>query len=217
MANELNEKTRRILWGAGTARTLRAHWMLHELGLEYEIRPIGSRTGETQTTEFSKLNPRQKIPLLQDGETTLAESAAIVTYLGESYGQAEGLIPPPLSPERTAYFEWCFFTMMELDAHTLYVIRKHTQLAGIYGEAANAVVAARAGFEKQVSVAEQTLQTKGPYILGGTFTGADILLATCLGWAGRLNISLSTPLRDYLERMTSRPAYQLGQSANQKS
>jgi len=190
--------------------------MLHELGLEYETRPIGSRTGETQTAEFSKLNPRQKIPLLQDGRITLAESAAIVTYLAESYGQATGLIPPPLSPERAAYFEWCFFTMMELDAHTLYVIRKHTQLAGIYGEAANAVLAARAGFEKQVRVAEQTLQAKGPYILGNAFTGADILLATCLGWAERLDVPLTVTLQAYFERATSRPAYQLGYLANQK-
>jgi glutathione S-transferase len=214
---QLNENARRVLWGAGTARTLRAHWMLHELGLEYETRPIGSRTGETQTAEFSKLNPRQKIPLLQDGEITLAESAAIVTYLAESYGQAAGLIPPPLSPERAAYFEWCFFTMMELDAHTLYVIRKHTQLAGIYGEAANAVLAARAGFEKQVRVAEQALHAKGPYILGNVFTGADILLATCLGWSERLDVSLTATLRDYFERVTSRPAYRLGYLANQRS
>ena len=81
---DTKNQPRRILWGAATARTLRAHWMLHELGLDYETRPIGSRTGETATAEFTQLNPRQKIPLLQDGEVTLAESAAIVTYLAET-------------------------------------------------------------------------------------------------------------------------------------
>ena len=70
------ERPRLILWGAGTTRTMRAHWILHELGLEYERHPIGSRTGETQTPEFTKLNPREKIPLLQDGDLTVAESAA---------------------------------------------------------------------------------------------------------------------------------------------
>jgi glutathione S-transferase len=215
--DQMNEKSRRILWGARTARTLRAHWMLHELGLEYETRPIGSRTGETQTVEFSKLNPRQKIPLLQDGEIALAESAAIVTYLAETYGLDAGLIPPLRSPERAAYFEWCFFTMMELDAHTLYVIRKHTQLAGTYGEAANAVAAARAGFEKQVRVADQALQAKGPFILGSAFTGADILLASCLSWAERLELPLTPGLHDYLQHATARPAYRLGCLANQKS
>ena len=85
---------RRVLWGAGTPRALRPCWMLHELGLEYEHRPIGSRTGETQTPEFRKLNPRGKIPVLEDGDLVLAESAAIVTYLGEVYGGAAGLVPP---------------------------------------------------------------------------------------------------------------------------
>ena len=214
--NEQEAQARRILWGVGTARTLRAHWILHELGLAYETRPIGSRTGETQTAAFSELNPRQKIPLLQDGGITLAESAAIVTYLAETYGQARGLIPPLLSAERAAYFEWCFFVMTELDAHTLYVIRKHTALAKIYGEAPNAVSAAREGFAKQVGVAERALAEHGPFVLGNTFTGADILLATSLGWAGRLEVPLTAPLREYFERVTARNAYRRADLANQR-
>ncbi len=214
---DITERPRRILWGAATARTLRAHWMLHELGLEYETRPIGSRTGETATAEFTKLNPRQKIPLLQDGEITLAESAAIVTYLAETYGQSAGLIPSPFSTERATYFEWCFFIMTELDAHTLYVIRKHTNLAAIYGEAPAAVRAAREGFAKQVQVADRSLTRRGPFVLGASFTGADILLATCLGWAERLDVPLTVTLREYLARATARPAYRLAQAANQRS
>ena len=208
---------RRILWGASTARTLRAHWMLHELGLDYETRPIGSRTGETATAEFTQLNPRQKIPLLQDGEVTLAESAAIVTYLAETYGQSAGLIPSPLSAERAVYFEWCFFVMTELDSHTLYVIRKHTNLVAIYGEAPAAVRVAREGFIKQAQVADQTLAQRGPFILGASFTGADILLATCLGWAERLEVPLTATLLDYLGRTTARPAYRAAHLANQKT
>ncbi|MGY2934884.1 glutathione S-transferase [Bradyrhizobium sp. GM6.1] len=56
------------LWGVGTSRTVRPHWAMHELGLAYEIKPIGPRTGETKTAEYTRLNPRQKIPLLQDGD-----------------------------------------------------------------------------------------------------------------------------------------------------
>ena len=56
------------LWGGATSRTLRAHWMLHELGVEYEPRLIGSRTGATQTDEFRHLNPKEKIPVLIDGD-----------------------------------------------------------------------------------------------------------------------------------------------------
>ena len=53
------------VWGIGTSRTMRVHWMLLELGLEYECHPIQSRTGETRTDEFKRLNPRHKIPVLR--------------------------------------------------------------------------------------------------------------------------------------------------------
>jgi glutathione S-transferase len=208
---------RLILWGAGTPRTMRAHWILNELGFEYEKRPIGPRTGETQTAEFTRLNPGQKIPVLQMGEMILSESAAIVTYMGETYGGPMQLVPPPSTPERAHYYQWCFFTMMELDAHTSYVIRKHTALAGIYGEAPNAVRAAEEGFEKQARVADRRLEGGGPFILGETFTGADILLTTCLGSAHNRKIPLTDRLLGYLDRTTSRDAYRRALAANQRS
>ncbi|NIO09097.1 MAG: glutathione S-transferase family protein, partial [Deltaproteobacteria bacterium] len=97
---DTSKKPQFVLWGAGTPRTMRAHWILQELELDYEKRPIGSRTGETQDPEYIKLNPREKIPLLQDGDLTVAESAAIVTYLGETYGGSRGLVPPVGTAER---------------------------------------------------------------------------------------------------------------------
>ena len=69
------------LWGAGTTRTLRPIWMAEELGVDYELIPIGPRTGETQSKEFSDLNPKQKIPFLENGEIRLSESLAICRYL----------------------------------------------------------------------------------------------------------------------------------------
>ena len=59
------------LWGATTSRTLRAAWALHELSLDYVAHPILPRTGETKTAEFTRINPRQKIPVLQDGDFTI--------------------------------------------------------------------------------------------------------------------------------------------------
>ncbi len=206
---------RRILWGAGTPRTMRAHWILHELGLSYERRPIGPRTGETQTPEFTKINPSQKVPVLQEDEFTLTESAAIVTYLGETYGAARGLVPPAATKERALYYQWCFFLMMELDAHTLYIIRKHADLKEIYGEAPNALRAAEEGFRKQVQVADQKLAARGPFILGERFTGADILLTTCLTSAVRRRIPLTDMLEEYMKRATSRDAYRLAYEDNQ--
>src|SRR6266550_3547791 len=85
---------RLVLWGVGTSRTVRAHWALHELDLDYECRAILPRTGETQTAEYTELNPRQKIPLLQDGDFKIAESPAIAAYLSNTYGTRKNALIP---------------------------------------------------------------------------------------------------------------------------
>jgi glutathione S-transferase len=195
-----------LLWGIGTTRTLRAHWALQELGLAYETRAIGSRTGETQTDEFRTLNPRGKIPVLQLGDLTLAESAAIVTTLGERF--APGSLLPVGGDERALYYQWCFWVMMELDAHTLYVMRRHGDLADLYGEAPNALKAAREYFGWQLETATKEIVERGPFLLGESFSGADILLTTCLDWALAYRLEIGPELAAYRSKLVERPAYQ---------
>src|SRR5580658_1396523 len=121
------------LWGVGTSRTVRAHWAMHELDLPYKTKPIGPRTGETKTAEYTALNPRQKIPLLQDGSFKIAESPAIIAYLADTYGTRENALVPTDPRERATWLEWCFYTVTELDATSLYVMRRHGDFKHLYG------------------------------------------------------------------------------------
>ena len=158
---------RLVLWGVGTSRTLRAHWALHELGLDYECRPILPRTGETQTQEYTELNPRQKIPLLQDGDFKIAESPAIAAYLSNTYGTRENALIPTEPREHATWLEWCFYAATELDATSLYVMRRHGDLKHIYGESPVALESAAAYFATQLRHAEQALQDGRPFLVGG--------------------------------------------------
>lgn len=63
-------------------------------------------------------------------------------------------------------------------AHTLYVIRRHRDLASLYGEAPAAIDAAIEGFNRQVDVVR--FRRDRPYLLGDRFSAADLLLMTCL-------------------------------------
>jgi glutathione S-transferase len=199
--------------GGATSRTVRAHWMCHELGLDYEPVLIGSRTGETQTEAFRKLNPKEKIPVLVDGDLVLSESAAIVTYLGDTYGPDSGLVPAPYTKERALYNQWSSFIQMELDAHTLYVIRKHRDLANLYGEAPAAIETAIAGFHKQIAVAEQAL-TDTDFLLAGHFTAADLLMTSILTWAKAYGVEVNSRLVEYTAVHTARPAYRSAAKLN---
>ncbi len=187
------------IWGGASSRSMRAHWMAHELALDYEAKLIGSRTGETQTEAFRLLNPKEKIPVLVDDNLVLTESAAIVTYLGDTYGQDS-------SQERALYNQWNSFIQMELDAHTLYVLRKHRDLTHLYGEAPAAVATAIEGFHKQVAVAERALSGTN-FLVGDHFTGADVMMVTTLKWAEAYQIELAPGLLEYCTLHTARSAY----------
>jgi glutathione S-transferase len=208
---------RLVLWGVGTSRTLRAHWALHELGLDYECRPILPRTGETQTQEYTELNPRQKVPLLQDGDFRIAESPAIAAYLSNTYGARENALIPTEPREYATWLEWCFYAATELDATSLYVMRRHGDLKHIYGEAPVALESAAAYFATQLRHAEQALQDGRAFLVGSRLTTADMLLTTCLAWAVRYRVPITPACHAYMERITSRLAYRAALAANTPS
>jgi glutathione S-transferase len=207
---------RLTLWGVGTSRTVRAHWAMHELGLDYETRPIGARTGETQTVEFTALNPRQKIPLLQDGDFCIGESAAIVAYLSRTYSSKERSLIPEPQREYAAWLEWSFFIVTELDSTSLYVMRRHRAdaLGHIYGVAPEVVERAGEYFRRQLRHVETALADNRTYLMGNRFTSADILLTTCLEWAIAYDVGICDNAHPYLERIKQRAAYQRGKAAN---
>jgi glutathione S-transferase len=201
------------LFGIGTSRTLRAHWMLLELGLDYETRPIQSRTGETLSEEFKRLNPRHKIPVLQHKSFVLTESAAIVQYLSETFAARAEVYAPREAQSRAALNEWCYFIMTELDAASLYVVRRHEGLAHIYGEAPGAVDSGKTYFSHNLEAMTPRIAA-APFLFGERISSADILLMTCLEWALVSRISLPPEIMEYRRRLAQRPAFQAASKRN---
>lgn len=206
--------SRRIVWGVGTSRTIRPHWALHELGLDYETRPVQARTGETHTPEFTALNARQKIPVLQDGDLVLTESAAIIHYLSDTYGQSHNRLVPTGARDRARCLEWCFFVISELDATSLYVMRRHGDLRHIYGEAPVANQAAAMYFQQQMRSVERALSDGRSYLLGDTFSAADMLLATCVNWALRYRVPVTDRVLAYNDSIIARDGYSRAVASN---
>lgn len=207
----------RVLWGVGTSRAIRGHWALLELQLDYRTEPVRTRTGDTETEIFTLLNPRQKIPVLCDGDVTVTESAAIVTYLAERYGTQETMHMPLDIAERARYYEWLSFISMELDATSLYVLRRHEGLPHIYGEAPIANEAARAYFSRMIDSATAMFDPDQPFLMGHYFSGVDILMTTCLKWAVDYHAPIPDVFSTYLERVITRPAYVQALTANKTS
>lgn len=201
------------VFGIGTARTFRVHWALEELGLDYETREILPRTEGMQDPELLAASERGKVPILRAGDQAIGESAAIVTWLADTYRDGPVLSPEPGSRERGAYLDLCSYAQSELDA-PLYTIRLHGGLPEVYGEAPAAVETARAYFARMVGEIDRRLSDERPCLLGDAFTGADILVGSCLDWARILAIPMAKPLADYRERLAARPAYMAATATN---
>ncbi len=194
------------VWGIGTTRTWRAHWALAETGMAYETKPIQSRTGETQTAEYTALNPKQKIPFLVHGDVKVSESFAIVDYVFDVFG-GDRVYRPPTPAARAASNEWCSGILMELDAHTLYIMRRHGDLKELYGEAPAALEAAKEYFYKLAEAMVPKLPTTTTCLLSNKISVADILLMTCLDWATLYRVPVPDAYADYRARVAERPAF----------
>ncbi len=69
----------------GEGRGFRVVWLLEELGLAYRLRPVDLFAVE-HDRDFLAINPAGFIPVLQDGETIMVESVAILQYLLARHG-----------------------------------------------------------------------------------------------------------------------------------
>lgn len=71
--------------------------LLGMLDLEYESVPIDTLKGEQKTDWYRRLSPRGQVPALEDGETTVWDSSAILAYLARRYGGDEWFPNDPVA------------------------------------------------------------------------------------------------------------------------
>lgn len=78
----------------------RVELMLSLLGLPYETVDVDLAAGEHKRPAFLALNAFGQVPVLQDGEVTLADSNAILVYLEGRYAPGEWLPRDPVGAAR---------------------------------------------------------------------------------------------------------------------
>lgn len=61
-------------------------WLADELSLDYQHIPAGGEHGGLDTPEFLALNPGGRIPIIEDEDTCIWETHAILRYLAAQYG-----------------------------------------------------------------------------------------------------------------------------------
>jgi glutathione S-transferase len=195
------------IWGRRNSQNVqKAMWLIGELALAHERVDAGGKFGGLDTPQFLALNPHGRVPVIQDGDTVVWESQAVLRYIAATYGA--GSFWHDSAAARAPVDGW-----MDWSATTL----QPAVLSGIFMPYFRTPEAQhnRAAIERGVAMVgnlmlllDRQLQRKD-YVLGAALSLADIPIACNL--YRYFEIDLPKPeipnVRAYYRRLTARPAY----------
>jgi glutathione S-transferase len=173
-------------------------WMLEEVGQPYRTELLDYGTS-MKGPEYLAINPMGKVPALRHGGTVVTDSAAICAYLADAF-PAAGLAPPPGDRLRGPYYRWLFFGAGPLEAAWT------NKAMGFVVPADRERMAGYGNFAAVVDVLADAV-SRGPYLVGDSFTAADVYIGANLGFGLEFGMIDRRPaFADYVSRLNSRPA-----------
>ncbi len=194
------------LYHSSRTRSGRARWALEELGVEHELGRISFQSGDHKKPEYLAIHPHGSVPALVDGDLTLTESSAIVLHLADKYSDKH-LAPALGTNERAAYYRWIVYIPATVDP-VLETITMQVMFLPADKRSPAVLEAAKGKWENIAKILEAAVDGR-TYIVGDSFTAADIIFGSALGWAQVLRVLDGHPkLEAYLKNMQARPGYQ---------
>lgn len=201
------------------SRSQRILWLLEDLGVDYRIKQY-KRDPVTSLAppELQAVHPLGKSPVITDGDTTVAESGAIIEYLVGKYDKGR-LRPPEGTPEQLAWTYWLHYaegSFMPLMIVSLIMNRIESApmpffvkpiAKGITGKVRSNYL--EPNVKRNLAFMEATL-AKSIWFCGNAMTAADMQMSFAVEAAEvRTDLKAHYPkLQGFLKRIRSLPAYQ---------
>lgn len=186
------------LYHVPPSRSTRVLWLLEEIGQPYELTVMKGE--DRQTDEHRRRHPLGRVPVLEDDEGFLFESAALCLHLADLYPDAQ-LNWPLGTHERALVYQWTVFAMTELEP-AIIEARRHRE---------DDPARAQAGverFQAAAAAVEQALDGH-EYLVGDRFSVADLVCGAVLIFANSAGLTDELPnIEAYIERLEARPARQ---------
>ncbi len=185
------------LYYAPQTRATEVRVLLEELGAEYDLNVLNLRRGEQRTADFLAINPLGKLPTIVHDGAVVTEQAAIYQYLADAF-PARGLAPPIGDALRGPFLRWLAFYGASFEPA---LVDKHLQR-----DPGNPMMSPYGSIDAVIDAVDAQLGT-GPFILGETFTAADVLWGTAIGWMLQFRLLPERPaFTAYAGRVAGRAA-----------
>jgi glutathione S-transferase len=180
-------------------------WMLEEVAQPYRTEVLHYGT-TMKAPEYLAINPMGKVPALRHGDTVITETAAICAYLADAFPEAQ-LAPLINNRLRGPYYRWLFFAAGPLEAAT------SNKALGFVVPAERQPMIGYGSYARVLDTLERVLSDCGDYLLGGTFSAADVYLGSHLGLGMQFGTVEKRPVFErYWARLSARPAKQKADS-----
>ena len=192
------------LYGNPASRAMRCLWMLEEIGEPYQLLEKSTRADDLQTADYLRLNPNARIPTLVDGDVVIWESMAINLYLAQKY---EGPMRCSAPEVLGIAAQWSFWAMLEMEELLLDLLIHRALLPEFTRDPSHAE-RAELLLQKPLGVLNAALAGR-EFLSGGSFTVADLNVASILVWGkmARLGLSAHSEVKRWLDGCLARPAY----------
>jgi glutathione S-transferase len=192
------------LYGNPKSRAMRCLWMLEEVGAPYQLIEKSTRADDLQSVEYLRLNPNARIPTLVDGEVVLWESMAINLYLAQKYEGPMHCFGPQVLGLAA---QWSFWAVLEIETLLLDLLL-HRALLPDFARDASHAERDELLLRKPLGVLNDALSGRR-YLVGDSFTVADLNVASILVWGkiARLDMSTHPEATRWLDACLARSAY----------
>ena len=179
---------------------MRVIWLCEELEVPYDIETIDFSPAFRQSPEWRAKSPTGKVPAMDDQGFTMFESGAMLQYVLDRYGNGR-LMPEPGTPEGAVYLQWCWFAEATF-ARPLGDIAHHTVMKPEAERIPAVVDDARVRALSCLDAVNDAVG-KTDYLVGDTFSAADIMMGYTLMLADRFKVleTRHPHALDYFERL----------------
>ncbi len=194
-----------LYYGRGAA-SLAIHAALKEIGVPYDLVAIDLDGGQQRSAEYLRINPQGKVPtLLIDGKP-FTESAALMMMLAERHPQSN-LAPPAGSLARAEWYELIVTMAVSLGSNFRLWFYP-SDVASTHEDSAPRT-AIQQRIESMWATLDARLADNGPYLLGDTFSGADLMLTMYMRWSRNMPRPATAwpALQKYADMMRARPSW----------
>lgn len=179
----------------------RAQLMLSLLGLPHQLVPVNLREGAHKTEAFLRLNPFGQVPVLEDGDTVVFDSNAILVYLARQYDPTNRWLPADAAGQ-AAVQAW-----LSVAAGLIAYGPAAARLVTVFGAKLNAEELI-AGSHQLLKVMEGTLSQRD-HLAAPWATLADVSAYSYIAAAPEGNVDLApyTQVRAWLARIEALPGF----------